>query len=123
MPSDSKKPNEEGQFKSIWKPVFDELLKRLPAHSLVYNEDELPRSSRRGNTETYAQVMAMWERLHAPFLAAADMQPNPVQKIEGYRRTIRVDNACELAHQKASHAARELSRAARENKAREGVVP
>ena len=27
-----------------------------------------------GNTATYAEVMAMWERLHAPFLAAADMQ-------------------------------------------------
>jgi hypothetical protein len=56
--------------------------------------------------------MAMWERLHAPFLAAADMQVDPVQQIEGYRRTIRVDYACELAHQKASTVARQLSRQA-----------
>jgi hypothetical protein len=55
----------------------------------------------------------MWERLHAPFLAAADMQVDPLQKIEGYRRTIRVDYACELAHQKASTVARQMLQAAR----------
>jgi hypothetical protein len=115
-------PTEDVALPGVRVNSIDELLKRLPAHSLVYSEDDLPRRSRRGNTETYAQVMAMWERLHAPFLAAADMQPTPEKKIEGYRRTIRVDNACELAHQKASQAARELARAAREDKAREGVA-
>jgi hypothetical protein len=57
--------------------------------------------------------MGLWERLHLPFLAAADMQADPVQRIEHYRRTIRVDYACELAHQKLSDVARELGRAAR----------
>ena len=92
---------------------IDRLLAELPPHSTVLNAAELPRGPVRGTTETYARVMDLWERLHLPFLAAADMQADPVQKIEQYRRTIRVDYACELAHQKLSGVARELERAAR----------
>jgi hypothetical protein len=54
--------------------------------------------------------MALWERLHLPFLAAADMQPDPIHRIHGYRRAIEVDYACELAHQKLSDAARSIAR-------------
>jgi hypothetical protein len=54
--------------------------------------------------------MAMWERLHAPFLAAADVTVDPIQRIDAYRKTQRVDYGCELAHQKASAVARELAR-------------
>jgi hypothetical protein len=92
---------------------IDALIATLPAQSLVNSADALPRGPRRGTTETYAEVMGMWERLHAPFLAAADMQADPVRKMEGYRRTIRVDYACELAHQKLSDVARQLGREAR----------
>jgi len=88
----------------------DELISNLPAHSIILNESELPRGERRGTFETYAEVMALWERLHAPFLAAADMQVDPVQKIEAYRKTIRIDYACELAHQKLSDVAKQLAR-------------
>jgi hypothetical protein len=88
----------------------DDLVRRLPAHCLVLNIDELPKGQRRGDTQTFAEVMAMWERLHAPFLAAADATTDPIQKIEGYRTTQRVDYGCELAHQKASDVARQLSR-------------
>jgi hypothetical protein len=91
---------------------IDSLLPLLPPHSMVLHERELPRGSRPGSPETFGQVMAMWERLHAPFLAAADMQADPLRKIEGYRRVIEVDYACELAHQKLSDVARQLSRAA-----------
>lgn len=91
----------------------DRLIAELPPHSIVLNADELPRQRVRGTTQTYARVMDLWERLHLPFLAAADMQAEPVQKIEHYRKTIRVDYACELAHQKLSDVARELGRAAR----------
>jgi hypothetical protein len=87
---------------------IDELLKLLPAHSIVLSDAELPQGSQRGTPETYARVMSMWERLHSPFLAAADMQADPMQKIEGYRKTIRVDYACELAHQKLSDVARRM---------------
>ena len=72
--------------------------------------DELPQGVRKGDATTYAQVMSMWEQLHAPFLAAADMQVDPIQKIEAYRKTQRVDYGCELAHQKAADVARELAR-------------
>ena len=92
---------------------IDRLVALLPPHSIVLNADALPVGTRPGTTQTYAEVMALWERLHLPFLAAADMQAEPVQKIEHYRRTIRVDYACELAHQKLSGVARELGRAAR----------
>ena len=86
------------------------LITQLPPHCVVLNEQELPRGARDGTFETYAQVMALWERLHAPFLAAADLLTDPTEKIEAYRQTIRVDYACELAHQKMSAVARELAR-------------
>ena len=89
---------------------INELMPLLPAHCIVLGAGELPKGCRKGDTSTYAEVMAMWERLHAPFLAAADMQVDPIQKIEGYRKTQRVDYGCELAHQKAADVARELAR-------------
>ena len=78
---------------------IDQLLPQLPAHSIVLAETELPQGRRRGDSQTYAQVMALWERLAAPFLAAADQSIDPIAKVEAYRKTLRVDYACELAHQ------------------------
>ena len=92
---------------------IDELLARVPPQSIVLAEAELPRGSRRGDTKTFAEVMALWERLHTPFLAAADMQVDPVRKMDGYRKTTRVDYASELAHQKLSDVAREMLRRSR----------
>lgn len=110
-------PTEDVALPDLHPRSVDDLLKRLPAHCIVMNADELPKGSRRGTTATFDHVMSMWERLHAPFLAAADMQPDPVRKIDGYRFAQRVDYGSELAHQKASDAARELARArARMNK-------
>ena len=103
-------PTEDVRLPEPRPMMIDELLPKLPAHSIVLGEPELPRGSRKGTYETFAQTMALWERLHAPFLAAADAQPQPLQKIDGYRKTIRVDYACELAHQKLSAVARELER-------------
>ncbi|HSZ58725.1 MAG TPA: hypothetical protein VK797_23855, partial [Tepidisphaeraceae bacterium] len=87
----------------------------LPENCILLREDELPRGPRKGTFETYGRVMALWEKLHAPFLAAADAWTDPIAKIEAYRKTIRVDYACELAHQKLSDAARELPRGAVRN--------
>ena len=97
---------------------IDSLMSKVPPQSIVLALDELPRGERRGDTTTFAQVMAMWERLHAPFLAAADMQVDPIQKIEAYRKTQRVDYGCELAHQKASDVARQLARQQRQQQSR-----
>ena len=58
---------------------------------------------------SYEAVMDVWERLHAPFLAEADGTADPLARIGEYRRTIQVDYACELAHQKLADTARRLS--------------
>ena len=97
---------------------IDALLRRLPAHSIVMEAGALPRGERRGTTETFAHAMSIWERLHAPFLAAADMQVDPLRKVHAYRRTIEVDYACELAHQKLSDTARKVARRPRATRAR-----
>lgn len=89
---------------------IDRLIQKLPPHSIVMHESELPAGDAKGSTETYARVMSMWEKLAAPFFAAAETTANPIQRIEAYRKTIAVDYACELAHQKISEIARELTR-------------
>ena len=107
-------PNEDVRLPDPSRPrSIDQLIAELPHHSIVMNADELPRGPQRGTPETYARVMALWERLHLPFLAAADACAEPVQRMGQYRRTIRVDYACELAHQNLSNVAREMSRQAR----------
>jgi hypothetical protein len=90
----------------------EELKAILPRGCVVMGDDELPRGARKGTYQTYGEVMAMWERLHGPFLAAADGDQDLVARVEAYRMTIRVDYACELAHQRLSDAARELGRGA-----------
>src|SRR5436853_2317855 len=69
----------------------------LPPHALTYKPDELPSSPCKGNYETYSSIMQIWESLHTPFLQMADAEQDPMKKIEAYRRTIRIDYACELA--------------------------
>jgi len=80
---------------------LEELMRLLPSGSLVMPVDQIP-------PPTYSNVMALWERLHAPFLAAADAQSDSLTKIEAYRTTIAVDYACELAHQDLSDLAKRL---------------
>jgi len=103
-------PTQDVQLPDARPRSIDDLVRSLPPHSIVLAESELPAGRRRGSSATYAEVMKLWERLHLPFLAAADMQIDPLRKIEGYRKTIDVDYACELAHQNASQAARQLAR-------------
>jgi hypothetical protein len=88
--------------------TLDSLIRRLPAQSIVLADAELAKGKRPGTPGTYAEVMAFWERLHAPFLAAADATADPVRRIAAYRKTIAVDYACELAHQRISDTARKL---------------
>ncbi len=92
--------------------TIDELLNQVPRQSIVLHESELPTGQRRGTAETFSEVASLWERLHGPFLAAAEAEADPLRRIEGYRRTIQVDPACELAHQKLSDTARQLAREA-----------
>lgn len=82
----------------------------VPSGCLLLAESDLPRGPAKGTPQTYGRTMEMWEGLHRPFLAAADATSNLLQRVEGYRRTIGVDYACELAHQKLSDVARILAR-------------
>ncbi len=87
-----------------------QVIGRLPYNSQVYRFDELPAGERRGTTQTYAEIMAMWEQLSRPFLKAGDYANDLQTKINTYRRAIEVDYACELAHQNLSAAAAKLSK-------------
>jgi hypothetical protein len=102
-------PQEDLAMPPAREQSIDALLQQLSPHCIVMHENELPRGSRAGTPGTYGQTMAIWERLHAPYLAAADMQVDPIRKIEHYRTTIAVDYACELAHQKLAAVAKDLS--------------
>lgn len=101
-------PTEDAALPRQAPSSLDELIRLSPPGSVVLGERELPAGSRKGTADTFGNVMSLWERLHEPFLAAADAQADPVRKMEGYRATLRVDYACELAHQKLSDAARSM---------------
>jgi hypothetical protein len=94
--------------------IREELLPLLPPGAVVLPALDLLDGPRPGDTKTYAHVMALWERLHRPLLEAADRQRDPVRRMEGYRETLQADYACELAHQKLSMVAHQLTRAARQ---------
>jgi hypothetical protein len=89
---------------------LDSLLRQAPVHSVMLPLDSIPPNQTRGDTNTFGYLMGVWETLHAPFLALADNAVDPKQKLIGYRQTIRIDYACEFAHQRFSQTARELSR-------------
>lgn len=93
---------------------LNDLVAHLPPNCLWSRQSDLARGSRPGTPQTFGEVMALWERLHAPFLAAADAEPDPIRQMERYRLTTRVDYACELAHQKLSDAAHGLARRSRQ---------
>jgi hypothetical protein len=102
-------PTEEVRLPEPSPRSIDELIRLLPAHSIVLSDAELPAGARKGDTATFAEVMKLWEQLHAPFLAAAAMTADPLQKIAAFRKAIQVDYACELAHQNLSDIAKRLT--------------
>jgi len=89
---------------------LEELKGVLPMGCLVLSEHETDVKAGRGTAGTFSRVMGLWERLHGPFLAAAEGLGDRVRRIEAHRETMRVDEGCELAHQRAAEVARELSR-------------
>jgi hypothetical protein len=96
---------------------IDELVKHVSPHSIVQDASALSVGDRKGTTATFAETMAVWEMLAAPFLAMADATTDPVQKMKGYRRAIEVDEACELAHQNLAMTARQVDRERRPRRA------
>lgn len=89
---------------------LDELRQSLPRDCLILSPEELPVGRRTGSAETYACTMALWERLHAPFLARAEQEADLLRKMQLFRETIVVDYGCEFAHQHLADVARQLRR-------------
>ena len=89
---------------------IDALLRKAPPHSVIVPLDAIAPDRPLGDSGTFGYLMNLWETLHAPFLAMADGATDPHQKLALYRQTIRVDYACEFAHQRLSDTARLLSR-------------
>ena len=87
------------------------LQNKLPPHSLLIPVAELPEPQAAGDAGSFALTMGIWEKLHAPFLATAQSIGEPLRRIEAYRQVIRVDEACELAHQWLSETALDVARA------------
>ncbi len=92
---------------------IDALLALVPSYCIVWPTAVLPNGPMQGDTETFAHTMAVWESLHAMHLAAADSTPDPVRRMEAYRRVLEIDDACELAHQNLAMTAREVDRGRR----------
>jgi hypothetical protein len=86
------------------------LVRRLPTFSMVLTERDVPRRAQRGTAGTFALTMRLWERLHMPFLNAGAKIADPLRRIEAYRGAIRVDYACEKAHQWLALTALQLAR-------------
>jgi hypothetical protein len=87
----------------------DELIAALPPHGILMSPEELPAGRQHGTVQTYGYVMNLWERLHAPFLAAADAEADPLKRMLAYQKTIQVDYACEFAHQRLADTAKRIS--------------
>jgi hypothetical protein len=80
------------------------------ANCLELKSADLPADIAHGNAESFAGVMALWERLHMPYLLAANAESDQIRKMQAYRLTLEVDPACELAHQYLADIARKLAR-------------
>jgi hypothetical protein len=78
--------------------------------AIVVHADRLPAMSARGDAETFALTMAWWEQLASPFLKKGLALADGIEKIAQLREAIRVDSACELAHQTISRTARAMMR-------------
>lgn len=85
-------------------------VERWDGDCLILKTYEIPQDAPVGNAESFAGVMALWERLHTPFLLAAKKEADPILRMQVYRFTLEVDPACELAHQYLAEIARDLAR-------------
>ncbi len=89
-----------------------EMAQSMPPRSIILREEDIPAGPMATTTELTALTQSWWERLHTPFLQDARETKDPRKRIEAYRRTIRVDYACEFAHQELANTAREMARQA-----------
>lgn len=84
--------------------------KVMPAHSLVLREEELPAGTYPPGDELQKTIEAWRKRLYWPFLLDARDTGDARKRVDAYRKVLRVDYACELAHQELAATAHELAR-------------
>lgn len=89
---------------------LDELTRLLQPGCIIVPEDDLPANGQKGDAVLQARLQSWWETLHRPFLNEARERAELVHRIEAYRRVLRVDYGCELAHQELAATAHELAR-------------
>jgi len=87
---------------------LDALRGVLPADCLLLAPGELPAGKQGGSARSFALTMSLWERLHAPWLARAEAEADPLRKMRLFRETIEVDYGCEFAHQHLADVARAM---------------
>jgi hypothetical protein len=90
--------------------AIDRLLRLAPPHAIVIPLNDLPDITPRANISTFAFTQNIWEQLHQPALSLADQIADPQRRINAYRDVIRIDYACEFAHQRLARAARDIAR-------------
>jgi hypothetical protein len=79
-------------------------------HAITLDAADLPAGRLAGSDRTYARTMSLWEQLHTPALLRADSIVDPIERMSAYRDVIKIDYACELAHQKLSLVASRMNR-------------
>jgi hypothetical protein len=103
-------PTTEMELPDTTPRTLPQLAALLPAAAVIISSADLPAAAQRATPHLEQFVLELWERLHAPLLAAAEAQFDLRQRIIGYRTTLDADPGCELAHQNLSIAARQLAR-------------
>jgi len=93
------------RFRSV-----QDLARELPPECVTLLGKDIPPAQQLGDNHSFAFTMALYERLHYPFLARARATADPIARLEAYRTVIRVDYACEFAHQELSKLASQLAR-------------
>lgn len=103
-------PHEHAILPAVCPRRWNELPGVMPAHSLIFREEELPKGPRHKTPELISKVQGWWESMHWPFVLDARDTRDLRKRLSAYRRAIEVDYGCELAHQELSDTVKQLAR-------------
>lgn len=103
-------PHENVVLPDVRPRRWEDLPKSMPHYSLIMREEVLPAGQHPSTPERVERAEKWWELLSDPYLAIARGQGDLLKRIDAYRKTIRVDYACEFAHQELAATARERTR-------------
>lgn len=103
-------PHENVVLPEIRPRRLKEMASVMPHDSMIMREEDLPTGLMASSPQRIELIEGWWERLHGPFLRRARATEDPQRRVEAYSNVLRVDYACEFAHQELSDTARELAR-------------